>query len=103
MSIFSEKVFEAVKKIPHGRVATYGQLALYAGYPKAARAVGNILHKNPMPIVVPCHRVVNYKGRLAPEFAFGGINAQRKLLENEGVVVSDDGYVDLTKYGYVIK
>ena len=62
-----------------------------------ARAVGNALHKNPDPDNIPCFRVVNAKGELAGEFAFGGSNAQAKLLEAEGVEVID-GRVDLKKY-----
>lgn len=68
-----------------------------AGNSKMSRAVGNALHKNPEPGVIPCHRVVNSKGELAGEFAFGGKGAQARLLEAEGVVVVD-GRVDLKLY-----
>ena len=95
---FYERVYEAVQRIPKGRVASYGQIALLCGNPKASRAVGYALHRNPMPGIVPCHRVVNREGRLAPEFAFGGPEEQRRLLEGEGVVVSEDGYVDMKTY-----
>lgn len=94
---FNELVYEAVKKIPCGKVATYGQIAWMVGSPRAARAVGWALHRNPYPVEVPCHRVVNREGRLAPEFAFGGLDAQRMLLEQEGVPVVD-GYVDMERY-----
>jgi O-6-methylguanine DNA methyltransferase len=94
----SKRIYEAVKKIPHGKVATYGQVAELAGDKKMARAVGNALHKNPDPENIPCYRVVNAKGELAGEFAFGGAGAQAKLLEAEGVV-SEDGKVDLAEYG----
>lgn len=94
----ARRIYEAVKKIPMGKVATYGQVAEMAGDKKMARAVGNALHKNPEPGIIPCHRVVNAKGRLANEFAFGGAGVQAKLLEDEGVHVVD-GYVDLKKYG----
>lgn len=94
----SRRIYEAVKKIPKGRVATYGQVAELAGDRKMARAVGNALHKNPAPETIPCYRVVNAKGELAGEFAFGGAGAQAKLLEAEGVEVID-GKVDLSKYG----
>jgi len=60
--------------------------------------VGNALHKNPDPENIPCFRVVNAKGELSGEFAFGGVGAQAKLLEEEGVEVID-GRVDLKKYG----
>lgn len=93
----TKRIYEAVKKIPKGKVATYGQVALLAGNGKMARAVGNALHKNPEPGVIPCHRVVDSKGRLAGEFAFGGSGAQAKLLAEEGVTV-ENGCVDLKKY-----
>ena len=93
----SKRIYEAVKKIPYGCVATYGQVAEVAGDKKMARAVGNALHKNPDPDNIPCFRVVNSKGELAGEFAFGGSGAQAKLLRAEGVEVID-GKVDLKKY-----
>ncbi len=94
----SKRIYEAVKKIPRGKVATYGQVAELAGNKKMARAVGNALHKNPNPDLIPCYRVVNSKGELAGEFAFGGAGAQARLLEADGIVVRD-GRVDLEKYG----
>ena len=94
----AKRIYEAVKRIPKGKVATYGQVAQMAGNAKMSRAVGNALHKNPQPGTIPCHRVVNAKGELAGEFAFGGAGAQASLLEAEGVVVSG-GKVDLNKYG----
>ncbi len=90
-------VYEQVKRIPRGRVATYGQIASLIGNPRLSRAVGFALHVNPEPGVIPCHRVVNREGRLSPAFAFGGINMQEKLLEGEGVTV-ENGRVDLEKY-----
>ena len=95
---FFNKVYNAVKRIPKGRVATYGQIAAMCGNPRAARVVGTALHRNPEPGVIPCHRVVNRFGGLAPEFAFGGKERQRLMLEEEGVAVSDDFTVDLAKY-----
>lgn len=92
---FSEKVYQAVSLVPRGKVATYGQIAALCGSPKASRAVGTVLHNNPTPIVVPCHRIVNRYGRLAHAFAFGGIEVQKALLESEGVTVSNDYIVDL--------
>ena len=94
----SKRIYEAVKKIPKGQVATYGQVAALAGDKKMARAVGNALHKNPDPGTIPCYRVVNAKGELAGEFAFGGEGAQAKLLEADGIEVVN-GRVDLEKYG----
>lgn len=93
----SKRIYEAVKRIPKGFVATYSQVAEMAGDRKMARAVGNALHKNPEPGVIPCHRVVNAKGQLAGAFAFGGEDAQASLLRNEGVEVID-GCVDLKLY-----
>lgn len=90
----SKRIYEAVKKIPYGYVATYAQIAELAGDKKMARAVGNALHKNPDPDNIPCFRVVNSKGELAGEFAFGGLGAQARLLEAEGITVTD-GRVDL--------
>ena len=93
----SRRIYEAVKMIPYGHVATYSQIAEAAGDRKMARAVGNALHKNPDPDNIPCYRVVNAKGELAGEFAFGGPGAQAKLLEAEGITVSD-GKVDLNRF-----
>ena len=94
----TKRIYEAVKKIPKGHVATYGQIAEMAGNPRMSRAVGNALHKNPDPLHIPCFRVVNSKGELAGAFAFGGGKAQEELLREEGVEVVD-GKVDLEKYG----
>lgn len=93
----AKRIYEAVKKIPYGYVATYSQVAEIAGDKKMARAVGNALHKNPDPDSIPCYRVVNAKGELAGEFAFGGPGVQAKLLEKEGIAVKD-GKVDLSIY-----
>ena len=93
-----EKIYEVVKSIPKGKVATYGQVALLAGNPRWARVVGYALHANPEPGIIPCHRVVNCEGRVAPSFAFGGESVQRQLLESEGIVFESDGRIDLKKY-----
>lgn len=95
-----ERIYEVVKAIPEGRVATYGQIAMLAGNPRWARVVGYALHVNPLPGVIPCHRVVNRLGKPAETFAFGGGSAQRKLLEGEGIVFCEDGRVDLERYGW---
>lgn len=90
-----------VQRIPKGRVTTYGQLARAAGM-KGARAVGTILHTNTDPHIIPCHRVVNREGRLAPGYAFGGPEAQRKRLMAEGVMTTTAApfRVNLTRYGW---
>ena len=98
MSKFAYDVYEAVKRVPRGKVATYAQIALMSGHVGAARAVGNALHLNPYFGIVPCHRVVNAQGRLAPDFAFGGIDEQKRMLAGEGVKVSDDGIVNLERF-----
>lgn len=94
----SKRIYEAVKKIPKGHVATYGQIAELAGDRKMARAVGNALHKNPDPEHIPCFRVVNAKGELSGAFAFGGAGEQERLLLEDGVEVVK-GKVNLDKYG----
>lgn len=92
-----EKIYEVVKRIPYGRVATYGQIALLAGNPHWSQVVGYALHCNPDPDGIPCYRVVNRFGELSSAFAFGGMNRQQELLESEGIEVAD-GRVNLTKY-----
>ena len=94
----TKRIYEAVKKIPKGSVATYGQIAELAGNKGMARAVGNALHKNPDPDNIPCYRVVNSKGELSGAFAFGGANRQENLLKADGIEVVN-GKVDLKVYG----
>ena len=98
----TKRIYEAVKKIPKGCVATYGQVAQLAGDRKMARAVGNALHRNPDPEHIPCYRVVNAKGELAGAFAFGGEHVQQRLLEQDGIKVVD-GRVNLEVYGMHIE
>ena len=93
----TKRIYEAVKRIPRGKVATYGKVAAMAGNPKMSRAVGNALHKNPDGESIPCYRVVNSKGELAGEYVFGGAWKQAENLREEGVE-SVDGRVDLEKY-----
>ena len=109
---FDERVYEVVRRIPPGKVATYGQVAALLGNPGLARAVGSALHRNPLGwdfetgAGVPCHRVVNAAGRLAEAFAFDGAMEQRVRLEREGVETRPDGrgglVVDLGRFGWVI-
>ena len=94
---FYEKVYEYLLSVPKGNVVTYGMIARAIGHPRASRQVGNALHHNPRPGIIPCHRVVNREGRLAPAFAFGGWEKQAELLRAEGVEVNG-GYVNLEKY-----
>ena len=93
---FKEKIYEYTRKIPPGKVATYGQLARLAGVPKAARAVGMCMRTNPDAPRTPCHRVVSANGSLTGYSAAGGITQKRKMLIQEGVVFVGDR-VDLAK------
>lgn len=97
MNELSKKVYKYLLKIPNGKVVTYGQIATYLGNPRLARVVGNILHNNPDENKYPCYKVVNAKGRLAPSFAFGGMDKQKEKLQADGIEVKDD-MVDLSKY-----
>ncbi|MBQ7373981.1 MAG: MGMT family protein [Clostridia bacterium] len=94
---FFEKVYLLLKTIPRGKVTTYGDIARAIGAPKSSRAVGYALHANPDPQNIPCYKVVNREGYLAPSFAFGGEDVQKALLESEGIKVVDHK-VDLEKY-----
>lgn len=98
----NQKIYEFLKKVPAGKVVTYGQIAQYLGNKNLARVVGNALHKNPDPNTIPCHRVVNTKGEVSGAYAFGGKAAQRKRLEEEGIIFESDGTIDLEKYRYEI-
>lgn len=95
---FFEDVYEIVKKIPKGKVATYGQIARMLGKPRWARIVGWALHSNPYYGEVPCHRVVNRNGEISSSFAFGGEFEQQKLLEQEGIIFDESGKINLKKY-----
>ena len=92
-----ELIYDVVKQIPKGKVATYGQVAALAGSRRWSRVVGYALHANPDPAHIPCHRVVNREGAVSEAFAFGGGNRQVELLRAEGVKVTDKK-VDLEKY-----
>lgn len=98
MSDFFDAVYEFVKRVPAGRVVTYGDVARAIGSPRASRQVGWALHCNPQQGVIPCHRVVFADGSLAPGFAFGGREVQKAMLESEGVVFSEEYKVDLNKH-----
>lgn len=88
-------VYRVVSQIPQGKVCTYGRIAQMIGKPGAARAVGRILHYNPDPKQVPCHRVVDRLGRVASGYRFGGPEVQRELLLREGVRFQANGRVVL--------
>ena len=97
MSFFDD-VYEAVRKIPAGKVSTYGNIARECGRPRASRIVGGALHRNPYFGEVPCHRVVFRDGSLAKAFVFGGEDVQRSMLINEGITFLEDGKVDMKKH-----
>ena len=94
---FKEMVYRTLQKIPSGKVVTYSQLARLSGSPKACRAVGNILHNNADPINYPCYKVVNNKGLLSKHYGFGGIEIQKKFLQDDNIEVINNR-VDLNKY-----
>ena len=95
-----ELIYDVVKQIPYGKVATYGMVAKLAGNRHWSRVVGYALHVNPDPDNIPCYRVVNRFGEPSKAFAFGGVNKQIELLENEGVKFID-GKVDMEKYIWI--
>lgn len=96
-----ERIYDVVRQIPSGKVATYGQIAVLAGNVHWARVVGYALHVNPDPRNIPCFRVVNREGKVSSAFAFGGGNRQIELLRDDGVDVSDDGIVDLSRFQWL--
>lgn len=86
---FEEKIFRALKKIPRGKITTYNALARAVGHPRAARAVGNVLNKNPNLIKCPCHRVVKSDGRVGGYAR--GEKEKIRLLRSEGVLTKNGG------------
>lgn len=96
MQSFNQRVYQIVRRIPSGRLCTYGQIALMAGSPRASRIVGAaMLHAPPG---LPCHRVVYRDGALCCDQAFGGKAIQRQMLEAEGVTFLPDGRADLKRH-----
>ena len=92
-----EKIYDVVRRIPKGTVATYGQVAALAGNRRWARVVGYALHANPDSENIPCYRVVTKDGRVSDAFSFGGANRQVELLEADGVRFQD-GHVIMEEY-----
>ncbi len=92
------RIYEVVRRIPAGKVASYGQIAAMAGNPRWSRVVGYALHVNPDSDNIPCFRVVNRFGECSGSFAFGGKTAQQKLLEADGVTFTAEGRVDMKKH-----
>jgi methylated-DNA-[protein]-cysteine S-methyltransferase len=95
---FQRRVLLAEHGIPRGWVSTYGRIADHIGAPRAARAAGTALSRNPFPIVVPCHRAVRANGALG---GFrGGLEMKRRLLEGEGVDFRANGMVSMERVHY---
>lgn len=99
---FFTRVHTLVARVPAGYVTTYGAIAKAMGT-KDARRVGHALHANTDPKNIPCHRVVFSDGRLAPGYAFGGPDEQKKRLELEGVAFTNANRVDLSRFLFVLK
>ena len=82
---FQHDVWRALCTVPHGTTVTYQQLAKMAGHPSAVRAVANAVGKNPIPPIIPCHRVIRSDGRIGGYSGPGGIAQKRALLHTEGI------------------
>lgn len=95
---FFEKVYEVVRKIPEGKVCTYGLIAEFVGSKQSARMVGYAMNASHSLGNVPAHRVVNRKGMLTGKHHFPGTNLMQQLLENEGIIVENDQIVDFEKH-----
>lgn len=95
---FRDRVLYIVSLVPKGSVATYGFVALLAGAPRAARAVGDILHYSSYSVRLPYQRIINKNGGLAKGYTPGGTQTHKQDLEADGVVVNDDFTVDMKKY-----
>lgn len=93
---FTQAVYTEIKKVPYATVISYGQLALYAGYPGAARAVGQIAHFGPPNL--PWHRLVHANGKLANGYVPGGTAQQKKQLAAEGVFCRSNDTIDMELY-----
>ena len=94
---FSQRVKELIKRIPKGKVATYGQIAVYAGNPRAARQVVWILHSSTQKEKLPWHRVINSKGGISLKRGYG-YEIQKELLRREGVKLNENDRVDFKRY-----
>ena len=101
MSGFFERVYELVRSIPPGKVCTYGQIAVMAGSPGAARQVGWAMAGLPPGTDVPWHRVINAKGGISLRGRMDAADLQRLLLENEGVIFDENGQTDLRVFQYI--
>ncbi len=96
-----QQIYAVIKKIPKGKVATYGQIAALAGIPRGARQVGTALRNTPQNLKLPWQRVINAQGRISlrlKDWESGGDDYQKVLLENEGVSISAEGKIDLKRF-----
>ena len=91
-------IYDVVRQIPKGKVASYGQVAALSGNPRWSRVVGYALHVNPDPSGIPCYRVVTKDGRISDAFAFGGGNEQIARLKADGIEFVDDTHVDMKRF-----
>ena len=98
MKDFFIRVYNIVSQIPEGKVATYGQIALLLGEPRSGRIVGWAMKAAPEHLSLPCHRVVNRLGEMAPEYVFGTPEIQRSILISEGITFKENGCIDLKKH-----
>jgi methylated-DNA-[protein]-cysteine S-methyltransferase len=87
-SLFHQRIYEALRSVPFGKTTTYGALAAEVGSPDAARAIGQAMGRNPIPVIIPCHRVLASGGKIGGFSAPGGATTKERLLELEGVMRS---------------
>ncbi|MDX1357566.1 MAG: MGMT family protein [Clostridia bacterium] len=92
---FNKRIYEIARMIPPGKVATYGQLAFMAGMPRGARMAGRAMKNAPLDLDIPCHRVVNAAGEMAPDHVFENRRHQRSMLEAEGVIFKSNGKINM--------
>jgi methylated-DNA-protein-cysteine methyltransferase related protein len=98
LASFFQAVYNIVSQIPEGKVATYGQIAALLGHPRNAKIVGWAMRSAPKQLALPCHRVVNKSGAMAPDYVFGSAESQRVKLASEGITFTKDGFIDLTQH-----
>lgn len=101
LSSFYIRAIEIIKKIPKGKVATYGQIAKFAGNPQGSRQIARILHSSSEKHELPWHRVINSKGRISLNPG-DGYELQKMLLENEGIQFDENDRIDLSRFGWDI-
>jgi len=94
-----KEIYTVAATIPRGAVMTYGQIARSVGNPGWSRLVARVISQTPAELDIPCHRIINSKGEMSPDYVFGGQSKQRKMLEDEGVIFKSNGRVDFKKSG----